>query len=147
MASTLQEPSRRDVVVRVYSHCVQMGVARVLERELTAPCDVQRGDQSPLLPTRDPVTTGSLAAVTGSHARVTGNARRAWRRVTGASVTGSPSSRRLRFCGLDGHPGHVEGQQCLWPLQGLDCGQLGAGSWRPSCRKRSTMRQQTDRLQ
>ena len=30
--------------------------------------------------------------------------------------------------GLDGHPGHVEGQQCLWPLQGcLDCGQLGAG--------------------
>lgn len=27
-----------------YSHSVQMGVARVLERELTAPCDVQRGD-------------------------------------------------------------------------------------------------------
>ena len=30
--------------MHAYSHCVQMGVARVLERELTAPCDVQRGD-------------------------------------------------------------------------------------------------------
>ena len=36
------ELARRSL--HVYSHCVQMGVGRVLGRELTAPCDVQRGD-------------------------------------------------------------------------------------------------------
>ena len=30
--------------MHAYSHSVQTGVARALERELAAPCDVQRGD-------------------------------------------------------------------------------------------------------